>query len=159
MPGASQSGAADAIPRAAKAVRAAAMSALFSSAVSGLVSSVTTKSIAATIADPPPASKPAGAAGAPPLIVIAGPTASGKSALALAIGREFGGTIINADSLQVYRELRILTARPDAAAEAVLPHRLYGLLPATERCSAGRWATLAEAEIGAAAAAGRLPIL
>jgi tRNA dimethylallyltransferase len=105
------------------------------------------------------ASKPPGRTTPQPLVVVAGPTASGKSALALAIGREFAGTVVNADSLQVYRELRLLTARPDEAAEAALPHRLYGGLPAAERCSAGRWAALAEAEIAAAHRAGRLPIL
>jgi tRNA dimethylallyltransferase len=105
------------------------------------------------------ASKPPVATAPRPLVVVAGPTASGKSALALAIGREFAGTIVNADSLQVYRELRLLTARPDEAAEAALPHRLYGVLPAAERCSAGRWAALAEAEIAAAHRAGRVPVL
>jgi tRNA dimethylallyltransferase len=94
-----------------------------------------------------------------PVVVIAGPTASGKSALALAAAEAFAGTVINADSLQVYRELAILTARPDAAAEARVPHRLYGVLPAAERCSAGRWAALAAAAIREAHAAGRLPIL
>ena len=74
-----------------------------------------------------------------PAIVVAGPTASGKSALALAIAREFAGVVINADSMQVYRELRILTARPGEAELALAPHRLYGVLPASERCSAGRW--------------------
>src|SRR5206468_2163467 len=92
-------------------------------------------------------------------VILGGPTASGKSALALAAAREFGGTVINADSLQVYRELPILTAQPSAAAQAALPHRLYGFLSATERCSAARWAALARAEIEAAQAAGRLPIV
>jgi tRNA dimethylallyltransferase len=93
------------------------------------------------------------------VVVIAGPTASGKSGLALAVAEAFDGTVINADSLQVYRELRILTARPDAATEARLPHRLYGVLPAAERCSAGHWAGLAAAAIREAGAGGRLPIL
>ena len=106
----------------------------------------------------------AAAASKPPaparqLVVVAGPTASGKSALALAIAREFAGTVINADSLQVYRELRLLTARPDDAAMAAVPHRLYGVLPVTERCSAGRWAALAGAEIDTAHRDGRLPVL
>ena len=106
----------------------------------------------------------AAAASKPPaparrLVVVAGPTASGKSALALAIARQVGGTIINADSLQVYRELPILTAQPLPAAQAALPHRLYGFLLASERCSAVRWAALARAEIDAALAAGRLPIV
>ncbi|HVA13393.1 MAG TPA: tRNA (adenosine(37)-N6)-dimethylallyltransferase MiaA [Stellaceae bacterium] len=91
--------------------------------------------------------------------IVAGPTASGKSALALAIAEEFGGTIINADSQQVYRDLAVLSARPDAAETARVPHRLYGVIDAAESCSAGRWRVLAEAEIDAARAAGRLPIL
>ena len=94
-----------------------------------------------------------------PIVVIAGPTASGKSALAQAVAREFGGAIINADSMQVYRELRVLTARPTAAEEAALPHRLYGVIPASEACSAARWRGLALAAIAEAEAAGRLPIV
>ncbi len=94
-----------------------------------------------------------------PIVVIAGPTASGKSALAQAVAREFGGTIVNADSMQVYRELRVLTARPTAAEEAALPHRLYGVLAASEACSAARWRGLALAAIAEAEAAGQLPIL
>jgi tRNA dimethylallyltransferase len=92
-------------------------------------------------------------------VILGGPTASGKSALALVLAREFGGTVINADSLQVYRELPILTAQPAAAAQAAFPHRLYGFLSANERCSAARWAALARAEVDAALAAGRLPIV
>jgi tRNA dimethylallyltransferase len=94
-----------------------------------------------------------------PVVVIAGPTASGKSKLALAVAREFAGTIINADSMQIYRELRILTARPSAAEEADVPHRLYGVMSAAERCTAARWADLAADAIAEAHAAGRLPIL
>ena len=93
------------------------------------------------------------------LIIVAGPTASGKSALALAIASAFGGTIINADSMQVYRDLRVLSARPDDAALATAPHRLDGILDGAELCSAARWATLAHGEIAAAQAAGRLPIV
>ena len=63
-----------------------------------------------------------------PVIVIFGPTASGKSSLAIDIAREFDGVVINADSMQVYEELRVLTARPGAADEALAPHRLYGVL-------------------------------
>src|SRR5260221_1643884 len=88
-------------------------------------------------------------------VLIAGPTASGKSALALALAEALGGTVINADSMQVYRELRALTARPDAAAEARVPHRLYGVMSAAERCSVGRWLALARPEIEAA----ELPIV
>jgi tRNA dimethylallyltransferase len=94
-----------------------------------------------------------------PAVALGGPTASGKSALALAVAREFGGTVINADSLQVYRELPILTAQPTAEVRAAVPHRLYGFLSATERCSAARWAALARAEIDTASAEGRLPIV
>ena len=69
-----------------------------------------------------------------PVIVIFGPTASGKSSLAIDAAREFGGVIVNADSMQVYEELRVLTARPTAADEALAPHRLYGVLSAAEVC-------------------------
>ena len=93
------------------------------------------------------------------LIIVAGPTASGKSALALAIARQFDGTIINADSMQVYRDLRVLTARPDDDALAQAPHRLDGILDGAELCSAARWADLAHGEIAAAHAAGRLPVV
>jgi tRNA dimethylallyltransferase len=92
-------------------------------------------------------------------IVIAGPTASGKSTLALALAEALDGTVINADSMQVYAELRVITARPSAADEARAPHRLYGTLSARERCSAGVWRRLALAAIAEASAAGRRPIL
>lgn len=72
-------------------------------------------------------------------VLIAGPTASGKSALALEIAQAFGGTIINADSMQVYRDLRIITARPSPRDEARIPHRLYGHIDAGESYSTGRW--------------------
>jgi tRNA dimethylallyltransferase len=98
-------------------------------------------------------------AGAAPVIVVAGPTASGKSAAALAIAEEFGGVVINADSMQVYRELPVLTAQPTAADMARAPHRLYGVLSADDRCTVGRWRTLAEAEIAAAHIGGRLPVV
>jgi tRNA dimethylallyltransferase len=94
-----------------------------------------------------------------PVVVVAGPTASGKSAAALAIAEAFGGTVINADSMQVYRELPVLTAQPSAADRALAPHVLYGVLPAAERCTAGRWREMALREIAAAEAAGRLPIV
>ena len=95
----------------------------------------------------------------PPVVIVAGPTASGKSALALAVAEALGGTIINADSMQVYRDLAVLTARPGAAELARAPHRLYGVIDAAEACSAGRWRDLALAEIVAAREAGRVPIL
>ncbi len=93
------------------------------------------------------------------VVLIGGPTASGKSALALALAEAFDGVVVNADSMQLYRELRILTARPGADALRRAPHRLYGVLPAADPGSAARWRTLALDEIAAAAAAGRLPIL
>ncbi|WP_421929606.1 tRNA (adenosine(37)-N6)-dimethylallyltransferase MiaA [Neoaquamicrobium sediminum] len=72
-------------------------------------------------------------------ILIAGPTASGKSALALRLARETGGTVVNADSMQVYGVLRVLTARPDDAQLAAAPHRLYGHVDPREAYSTGRW--------------------
>lgn len=72
-------------------------------------------------------------------LLIAGPTASGKSALALALARETGGVIVNADAMQVYADLRVLTARPSPAEEASAPHRLYGTVDAAEAYSAGKW--------------------
>lgn len=72
-------------------------------------------------------------------ILIAGPTASGKSALALQLARRHDGIVINADSMQVYRELRILTARPSADEEAIAPHRLYGHVSVAEAYSVARW--------------------
>jgi tRNA dimethylallyltransferase len=94
-----------------------------------------------------------------PTVILGGPTASGKSALALAIAGEFGGTVINADSMQVYRELPVLTDQPSEAERALAPHRLYGFLSVSERCSAGRWTQLARTEIDAAQREGRLPIV
>jgi tRNA dimethylallyltransferase len=86
----------------------------------------------------------------PGIILIAGPTASGKSALALALAEQYGGTIINADSMQVYRDLRIITARPTAAEEERAPHRLYGHVDAGENFSVGRWCREAAAALAAA---------
>jgi tRNA dimethylallyltransferase len=77
----------------------------------------------------------------PKIILVAGPTASGKSALALALAQKLGGTIVNADSMQVYRDLRIITARPTPEEEARVPHRLYGHVDAAENFSVGRWCT------------------
>jgi|APTNR8051073442_1049403.scaffolds.fasta_scaffold10666_2 tRNA dimethylallyltransferase len=95
----------------------------------------------------------------PPVVVIGGATGSGKSALALDVARAVGGTIVNADSMQIYAELRILTARPTAAEEALAPHRLFGVMSVRERCSAGRWLPLAVDAIAAARADGRVPIV
>lgn len=99
------------------------------------------------------------AAGDDRLVVIGGPTACGKSALALALAERFGGTVINADSMQAYRELKILSARPSDEAMARVPHRLYGFLSAAERCSAGRWREAALGAIAEARAGNRLPIV
>ena len=73
------------------------------------------------------------------VILIAGPTASGKSALALELAAKLGGVVINADSMQVYRDLRIITARPTPDEEKRVPHRLYGHVDAAENYSVGRW--------------------
>ncbi|GEB39101.1 tRNA dimethylallyltransferase [Gluconacetobacter liquefaciens] len=94
-----------------------------------------------------------------PVVVIAGPTCSGKSALALAVARAMDGVIINADSMQVYRDLRVLTARPSPEEEAAVPHRLYGVLPADETGSVAWWRASAMAAIEAAWEDGRLPVL
>lgn len=94
-----------------------------------------------------------------PLIVVAGPTASGKSALAIAIAEAFDGEVINADSMQVYRELEILTARPGAGDLGRVPHRLYGFRSLADPCSAVAWRDLAVATISQVHAAGRLPVL
>lgn len=95
----------------------------------------------------------------PPALLLAGPTASGKSALALALAERFGGTVINADSMQVYRELRVITARPTEEEEARVPHRLYGVRPAAEAASVAWWRGAALAAMVEAREAGRLPIL
>jgi tRNA dimethylallyltransferase len=92
-------------------------------------------------------------------IVIGGPTASGKSALAMRIAEASGGVIINADSMQLYRELRIVTARPSPTDEARLPHRLYGVLTADQPGSAGSWLILAQAAIDEAQEHGRPAIV
>jgi tRNA dimethylallyltransferase len=92
-------------------------------------------------------------------ILIAGPTASGKSALAAMLAERLGGTIINADSMQVYRELRILTARPSPAEEARVPHALYGFVAARDAYSAGRFVRDAANAIAAARSEGRRPIV
>ena len=94
-----------------------------------------------------------------PVVLVGGPTASGKSPLALALARAHDGVVINADSMQVYRDLAILTARPSPADEAMAPHRLFGFVDAARRCSVGIWLEAARAEAEAASEAGRLPIL
>jgi len=91
-------------------------------------------------------------------VLIAGPTASGKSALALELALATGGVVINADSMQVYRDLRIITARPTRADEALVPHRLYGHVDAAVNFSAGAWVNDAATALEGARAEGRLPI-
>lgn len=95
----------------------------------------------------------------PTVALIAGPTASGKSALALALAEKHRGTVINADSMQVYADLRILTARPTRDEEARVPHRLFGHVDGADSYSAARWAVEARAAIAEAHQQGRLPIL
>jgi tRNA dimethylallyltransferase len=92
-------------------------------------------------------------------VLIAGPTASGKSRAALMIARIFGGVVVNADAMQCYRELKILTARPSDADEAEVPHRLYGHRSAREPWSAGVFADEAAAEIAAAWQRRALPVI
>ncbi|MDI2059357.1 MULTISPECIES: tRNA (adenosine(37)-N6)-dimethylallyltransferase MiaA [Bradyrhizobium] len=91
-------------------------------------------------------------------VLIAGPTASGKSALALELAQRTDGVVINTDSMQVYRDLRIITARPTAGEEALVPHRLYGHVDAGVNFSAGAWVADAAKVLGEARAQGRLPI-
>ena len=91
-------------------------------------------------------------------VLIAGPTASGKSALALALAEATGGVIINTDSMQVYRDLRIITARPTQEEEARAPHYLYGYCDAAVNCSAGSWVIDATEALARARAQNRLPI-
>ena len=95
----------------------------------------------------------------PPVAVIAGPTASGKSAIALRLAETTGGAVINADSAQIYRDLPILSAAPTADDRSRAEHRLYGVLDGAEPCSAADWAELARSEIAGLHADSRLPIL
>jgi tRNA dimethylallyltransferase len=95
----------------------------------------------------------------PPLTIIAGPTASGKSALALALAERDGGVVINADSAQIYRDLPILSAGPGDAEKSRAEHRLYGVRDGALPCSAADWADLAKGEIRLAHEQGKLPIL
>lgn len=92
-------------------------------------------------------------------LIVAGPTCSGKSALAAELGRRLNGTVINADSMQVYRELHVVTARPGPAEEAALPHALYGVRAAAEPGSVAWWREAALSAMAAAAMTDRLPIL
>jgi tRNA dimethylallyltransferase len=96
---------------------------------------------------------------AQPIILIGGPTASGKSALAMRLARARNGSIINADAMQVYAGLPLLTAQPEAADRAEIPHLLYEVTDAGEASSAGKWLAQAHAAIAEVRAAGRMPIL
>lgn len=92
-------------------------------------------------------------------MLIAGPTASGKSALALALAEDVGGVVLNADSMQVYSDLRIITARPSDADLERAPHQLYGHVDADTDYSVGRWVADAAATLSKAQATGKVPIL
>ena len=91
-------------------------------------------------------------------VLIAGPTATGKSALALGLAQETGGVVINTDSMQVYRDLRIITARPTPEEEARVPHRLYGHVDAAVNFSAGSWVSDAASVLAEVRPQNRLPI-
>lgn len=95
----------------------------------------------------------------PRVALIAGPTASGKSALAIALAKATGGIVINADASQVYADLAILSARPSPEEMGDVPHRLFGHVDGAEACTAPRWAAEAKAQIAAAHDAGKLPVL
>ncbi len=94
-----------------------------------------------------------------PVLIVIGPTASGKSACAVDLASEFDGVVINCDSMQIYRDLTVITARPDHVEQAGVPHRLYGILDAADPCSAMRWRDMVLVEIEEAHRAGKLPIL
>jgi tRNA dimethylallyltransferase len=91
----------------------------------------------------------------PRALLIAGPTASGKSALALALAQQFGATIVNADSMQVYADLRVLTARPSAEEERLAPHRLFGEIDGAVNFSVGRY----EAQVRAILSSAKAPLI
>jgi len=93
------------------------------------------------------------------LVVVIGATAAGKSALALAIAKRFGGEIISADAMAVYRGMDIGTAKPDAATRAEIPHHLIDCFASGERCDVNRWQQLADRELHAIHARGRLPVV
>ncbi len=93
------------------------------------------------------------------VLVVAGPTASGKSDLAVDVAENFGGVVINADSMQIYEGLDVLTAAPSNAARRRAPHKLYGIRDPAMPCSAGEWADLATREIHISQGEGLLPIV
>jgi tRNA dimethylallyltransferase len=92
-------------------------------------------------------------------VLIAGPTASGKSAVAMKVAAEMNGVVINADAMQLYADLAVLTSRPTEADECAVPHRLYGVVPGEEAWSAGRWLEAARSEIEAAWSQGKVPVV
>ena len=92
-------------------------------------------------------------------VLIAGPTASGKSAAALALAEAIGGAVINADSMQIYRELRVLTARPSDADMERVPHFLYGHVSAREPYSVGRYRADAAHALADVRALGKIPVI
>ena len=95
----------------------------------------------------------------PELYIMAGPTASGKSAKALDLAQRVNGVIINADAMQIYREVPILTAQPDQNALSAVPHTLYGVFDPAESGSTAQWSALAQQKITETCAAGQIPIL
>jgi tRNA dimethylallyltransferase len=104
-------------------------------------------------------SEPRDTPGAIPIVVVAGPTASGKSALATRVAEEFGGEVVNADSMQIYRELEILTARPGPVDLARAPHHLYAARSIAEPCSVAAWLDLAVEAIRGIHGRGHLPVV
>lgn len=94
-----------------------------------------------------------------PVVIIAGPTASGKTSFALKVAEQFNGEVVNADSMQVYQELSVLTARPGVNEMARAPHHLFGCMSAAERCSAGKWLTMAQSAIKDIHQRGALPVV
>ncbi|GJL97469.1 MAG: tRNA dimethylallyltransferase [Hyphobacterium sp.] len=98
-------------------------------------------------------------ANSPPVILLAGPTASGKTGLSIRIAEALNGEIINADSMQVYSDLRILSARPSDAEQAGIPHHLFGVLDASQRASVGWWAAAALEHIQSIRARNKRPVL
>lgn len=95
----------------------------------------------------------------PQVLIVGGPTASGKSDFAAFLAAEMGGVVINADSLQLYREIPVLSGQPDDAAQNGVPHALYGVLPVSEQASVGKWLQMAVAAVDAAVQQGKRPIL
>lgn len=93
------------------------------------------------------------------IVLVLGPTASGKSALAAALAGRLGGEVVSADAFAVYRGMDLGTAKPDAALRARVPHHLIDILEPGERCNASRWVALAEAAIAGIAARGRVPVI